>query len=459
MQQLRAATPWVFLILALASCLLMIQTNPPYMAADEQTHLQRADTFTFGPKGLETRRIKGRDFVLGTVHFAVIDAAAPFEHVKFHPQEKALAADYEAMEGFRLDKRKAQVPPGEAFSPLFYLPSAAAVAWSRHFGLTVLDTLFLARTLDALTTVGLGFAALRIAGRAQLPLFAILMLPMSMALASAVSQDGPLLGVTALGAAILSRAMSEARPLTTREVAGAALCVAMIGMAKPPYAILALLLAVAPAEDRRRARLAAVLALTVPLAWAGWMSNSGWSPPDPPGFVSEPLLQARYLLAHPAALWNLIDATLAVHGTHYLDQMVGVLGWLDTPLPPPFYTAALTMLAVAGVAALGVDGPRGWAAVRWLAPALALVGAAGVFAALYLSWSLIGSTTIEGVQGRYFLPLALFATLAVEGARPLFAGEGLRRGLGLVAGVAVLAFPIVSLVVTQLTLLRRFYLG
>jgi uncharacterized membrane protein len=453
---IRNAIPWLFLALALAFGALMVWVTPPFLMADEQTHLMRADIMTSGPAALSHRVSLGREHVIGRVHQAIPDAAAPFEHAKFQSSEKVQRSDFAAAPP-TLDGRWTATYPGQALNPAFYLPSAAAVAWGRHFGWRVLDTLYLARTLNLLASVGLGFVALLLARQARLPIYAILLLPMSVALDAAVSQDGPMIGLAAVAAAILSRAIGEDRPLRGREQLALAACVAAVGMAKPPYAVFALLLLAAPTQDRRTQRLAAAAALAIPLLWNGWMSAAGWAPPDPPGEHTDAVAQALRLVHAPGQIAPLVAATFGAFGEAYAQEFVGVLGWLDTVLPTAFYTAAYWMLGVA-LLAPAAYGARAWRGFKALTPVVALVAAAGVFLSLYLAWTSLGVSRIEGVQGRYLIPLALMLPLALEGPRPWLAADPVRSGLQLAATIGVLAFPIVSLVVTQRALIERFFM-
>ena len=85
--------------------------------------------------------------------------------------------------------------------------------------------------------------------------------------------------------------------------------------------------------------------------------------------------------------------------------------------------------------------------------ALALAsGLAALFAALYISWTPVGNFIVDGIQGRYFIPLAFFVpTLFSSGARPAFGR--LVRPLSWVVAV----FPIVSIAVVMLGIVRRYY--
>jgi uncharacterized membrane protein len=129
-------------------------------------------------------------------------------------------------------------------------------------------------------------------------------------------------------------------------------------------------------------------------------------------------------------------------------MVIGALGALDTLLPKPYYAlAALILLAALIADALGPDAGRG----RALLLVVALAGTGAVFLSQYLIWSAVGGTVIEGVQGRYFLPLAPATVLLIAGLVPPHA----RLRTTLLIGVA--GFPLVTAVVTPLALLARFY--
>jgi len=113
------------------------------------------------------------------------------------------------------------------------------------------------------------------------------------------------------------------------------------------------------------------------------------------------------------------------------------------------------MLGVAAIAAmLGLKGERISAGSRLMMAAGLLLSAAGMFATFYLIWTRPGDAIVSGMQGRYFLPLAL----AGAGLLPMLGdGRWTRLHKALVAVVAL--FPIVSLAVVMRAVVLRYYLG
>ena len=453
---LKSVLPWAYLVLALTFSLLAARITPPFMPPDEVTHFSRSDMLTYG---YATRRDPGphgaATLLLLRTHSSIYEAAAAYERVKFHPWEKVTASDHAVASAPRFDARLGYASPGAAMNPALYGPSAVAVGIGRHFGWPILSALFLGRVLTALVCAGLGFLALLRAGRARLPIFAILMLPMCQSLFGAVSQDGPVIALTALAIAELSRAMDEGRPLRPREWGLAVVCLTLVAVAKAPYVVFLLLLLAAPCARRAWAVAAVLAGAAAALGWAVWTSVDGWAALPPAGMNADAPGQAAGLLHQPAAVFAVATQTLQARGGGWAHQFIGVLGYLDTALPDWFYWTAYGMLALAFLAAAGVGLARAWTPFRWLAPAVVLISFAAVAGALYLTWTPVGAPVVEGVQGRYLLPIGLVLTLLTTGSRPALAGAGGRVREGV--AWAVLAFPVVSLLVVLSTLVQRYY--
>ena len=113
---------------------------------------------------------------------------------------------------------------------------------------------------------------------------------------------------------------------------------------------------------------------------------------DPPG-------QLRALLDNPLAVIRIAASTLAHNSVFYLKTMVGVLGWLDAPIPLWAFVAVWLM----GLAILLTHRVPRATLLAWLTTSA--LYCAATFAAIYLTWTPVGMTAVFGVQGRYFLPI------------------------------------------------------
>ncbi|MBV9750631.1 MAG: DUF2142 domain-containing protein, partial [Acetobacteraceae bacterium] len=117
-----------------------------------------------------------------------------------------------------------------------------------------------------------------------------------------------------------------------------------------------------------------------------------------------------------------------------LPAAIGILGWLTVRLPGRLYLAWEVALAAALLAGFA-EPIRERRTSQWPEAALLLTATAVALMLIclsqYLIWTLVGLDRIEGVQGRYLLPLIPVVALAV----PQVMG---RRGAALHAVLSLL---------------------
>jgi hypothetical protein len=65
---------------------------------------------------------------------------------------------------------------------------------------------------------------------------------------------------------------------------------------------------------------------------------------------------------------------------------------------------------------------------------------------------------VEGVQGRYLIPVALVLCLALEGERAPALARRVPAWAAQAVGLALLAFPILSGLAVQHAIIARYYL-
>ncbi|HUB53075.1 MAG TPA: DUF2142 domain-containing protein, partial [Terracidiphilus sp.] len=164
-------------------------------------------------------------------------------------------------------------------------------------------------------------------------------------------------------------------------------------------------------------RLAALtlISVTVAITLAWWiaviLASRGISHPYMAGGNVDPKMQVANLLHHPqilGALWGYFVS----HISYYIAAVIGLLGWLDTPMPGPYYLAMILVLLAAMFAefARGSVNPRRGAAIIFSA---AFIGIVGVFFIEYLLFTPVGGTDLNGTQGRHLLPLLIAAAAGV----------------------------------------------
>ncbi len=69
---------------------------------------------------------------------------------------------------------------------------------------------------------------------------------------------------------------------------------------------------------------------------------------------ADPQAQLGFLAANPGRIPTIIAATARAYAADYLQQLIGVLGWTDTPLPRAYEAfATMVLLLAAGASAAG----------------------------------------------------------------------------------------------------------
>lgn len=435
------ALPLLFVAYGALAVLLLAWTVPPFQNVDEVAHFLRAESVArlqpFIPRASDGR-------AGGAIMSVIPTAAEPFADLRTDPLMTVDRVLLEQATGVRWTD-----PPVLAgfantavYPPFLYLPQAAAIMAGKALGFPVLRTLNLARVLAGLAGVLLGAAAIARAGPGGPALFALLSLPMSLSLLASPSQDALMLPLAALAAAELASALRTGRQTSSGFVL-MCLALTLVVTARPPYFPLALLPLAAPGRSLGARLLAACL---VAAAAAGWSVAAVAVTGLAPLYGTDPAAQLAHLLQHPSL--SLVTATLAESGRLYVYSFLGKLGWMDLDLPRPYYAAAAVQLLVAFALT--------WGRARAAAPLLVLAAAVGsvatVFAVQYATWTPVGAPTIDGVQGRYFLPVAaMLVALAPGRAEP----GPLRRAA--IAGISL--FPALSIAVAVRALLWRYYLG
>jgi uncharacterized membrane protein len=312
------------------------------------------------------------------------------------------------------------------YTPVPHAPQIVACFLGNSIGARPLYTFYFGRLCNAAVFLLLAFFAmrrLRVAG-------AVALLPMALYLAASFSSDAMTLGV-AMVLTSLVLAPSESESIGKLLIASL-----ILALCKPVYFLLPL---VALVTIRKRLRFAVVLpivlgvAISASVASRHYFAMRGDAPVDANA-------QMQNVLDAPFRFAGIAANDLREHGLDYLEQMVGVLGWVDVPLPAPLVW--LTLLALILTAAPSTLSPL----TRVVALLIVIVTMGGIALSQYLVWTPPGATTVDGMQGRYWLPLLPMLLAAVGWKRE-------QRWAPLAFGVMAMVINCAALVI----LARRYY--
>ena len=441
-----------FAIVAGAVGLAMAFVTPPTLSPDEPNHWCRAYGVSLGHViGMRQLGPDRFDYA-GEVPASLMACAGQFADVPKYrwgrvPVRRVLAEFGRPLRPERTER--VALLSSAVYSPLAYGPAAVGVTVGRLLSLPPVAGLYLGRLGTLAAYVGLGRWAVRLLPVGRWPVAMLLAGPMAVFLAASISPDPVTTGVAAVATAWALRCRVDAGVPPARAAVG--LCAALLAVAlcKPvAYLPLVGLVLIVPGDRwgggpwRRRLTPATIAAVVIAVAVA-------WSAITHPQHLRErgddPADQLAWVRAHPVAFAGVCGRTVATHGLDYLTQAVGMLGWLDAPLPPwlpPAFGAGVLWLALwCGEPVRLGAWPRA-VVVGVIVASLGLIAVAN-----YAVWNKVGAAEIEGLQGRYLLPLAA-AGLAVihrrtnRPVRPRWVVVGLTA-----AGLCAV-----------LTLVRRYYL-
>ncbi len=430
----------LYTVFASVLVVLLAVTMPPLQNADEEAHAYRADQVS---RGVLLGQVLPDGEYGGAVSDGLLTLQQRTDTLRFHPERKATR---EMSLPLPWGGAVAHGFPNTAVNPpVFYAPAAVADAAARRFGVTLPRGLVAMRLAEGAASVVLGTAAIALGGEAAVWLFTVLLLPMAVAVGAAVTQDGPMLGCTALAVSLYLHLRKPQAGFAGLAFAAMCVLLTLVGMARVPYFAFVLLVAATPVTRWWRVAGAVLMAVCV----AAWSARSAAHFPLPvraDGIVS-PGLQVLGLVLHPWRVPLIAYRTFAANDWFIAHSFIGQLGWLDVELPGIYRDFAWAGLVLAAFASVRWGYLRGW----WL-EVLAVAGAvAGVGMIQYMTWTVVGAPVVDGVQGRYFLAPAL--VLGVVFSR----GGGVGLPGARLAALAVMVLPVLSISVTVHEVILRYY--
>jgi uncharacterized membrane protein len=442
-----------FLLAGLLYGLVLLVVTPPFQVPDEPTHFYRAYALSEG-EPWATHGEAG----LGAVLPASLQELGTGLRgdLPSHPErkirpEKVLRALQVPLE----EERRAFTDYRAAaqFTLVPYLPQAAGIAVARGLGAPALGLLYAARLANLFAATFLIALGLRWLPSFSWLLTMLALTPMALFLRASASADALTTAVAFLLAGAVARlAWGEERQGGWRDVAVLTASAAALCLTKPVYVTLAFVVLLIPAArlpgGRRGPALLLFFAITAAAFGLAMATAGAVDVPIRPDAPVDRDRQVQAALAEPLRVaWILTEDYLHL-GRRYVAQIVGQLGWLDANLPHPFlwgYAAVLGLLALFDtrrtvVVSLGQ---------RALLILVAVATLALVSASQYATWTPYRADHVEGIQGRYFIPLAPAAAWILHSRR--FAADPARLARVL-PGLSLLSF-----VATLWIVVRRYY--
>jgi uncharacterized membrane protein len=298
------------------------------------------------------------------------------------------------------------------YSPLPYLPQAIGCAIGDALRLRPLFTFYLGRLMNLAAGIALTLLAMRIAPGLRWIIAACALMPMTLFLFASFSSDA-----TTIGVAFVATALAIAgSPWVLAAAVALALC-------KPAYLLIPL---VALTSKQRWLIMPAII--VGGFIGASFVKTTAFMHPG-----VDPHAQIAFVMHHPLRVIATMASDVFHRAPFYFETMVGRLGWLNVTLPQAvIFAFAALLIAVALLAGSTITRTQ-----RALAALAAIASIAVVQLSQYIIWTPVGANTIDGVQGRYFIPILPLILIAIS--RSSTAPRWLPAVIAIVAAISNLA--------------------
>ncbi len=415
----RRVFPTTLLTLGLVSCFFF----PAGTVPDEPAHFFRSYAYSVAIAGGDPQEIRAEDtpFFEGGFLSTEINRT-DWDYVKEHLFDSAKNGNISSSSPYVISKSDLL---GEM--PQLRLPSALGVLLAQTLGMNHVALFYMGRLFNMLYAAGLIILAVRLAPFGKKVLMVVSLTPMTLHLIGSYSYDAGTIGLSFLLTALVIRAISGNGYYSGKEAFAAIAVTGLLAPCKVIYSVIALGFLLVP-RNRFRTRkfelvfkggiLAAMVVSIIAIrmaALAGVVSSDGESLLTRGSETGRPY-SLSLILSSPLDSAIFFARSIEIQASFWLLNMVGdSLGWFQESTSFPDYVPVifLALLALSMMKSKD-DGGSVSPVVRMSFFAICLIGALGAILTMWTSWTFSSDPAIQGVQGRYFIPLLPMALIALR---------------------------------------------
>ena len=390
----------------------------PYMAPDEEKHLDMTYRFSNDLLGIDyidditlTKRVDDTKYVLEP-NAELSNYYTVYHHLLEPVQDESLIVTNASV---------------NIFAPFFvYFPAVLGMTLARLLGFGTIAMLMFARWCNLAFFAVCVWWCMKKLPFGKMALAVIALFPMTIQQCNSFSYDAVITSVLFLFSTYVICMTYEDRPLRVSDVAVLAVLSALLVYGKSGV-YFPVCLAVLLIPTKKFGALWKKYAVAGGLLGIGFLSyinrNSGTvtqvvtttaetsAVGGAVGNAVDMGYTLGYFLQNPWKLIQMLANTVADKAEFYLESIVGQkMGWVEIEISRIvvigfFVLFFLTMCKVRGEKQYVTAGQKWWVAI------VCLLSAGMILMGMLLSWTPFGHVSIEGVQGRYFTPLLLLASL------------------------------------------------
>lgn len=445
-----------FVIAATTFGLAFAVITPPFQTPDEPAHFYRAyqvSSLNFIPDkvgnhygGLFPKAVQ--DAVTDTATNPIIKHSANIKY-DIYKTKKAYLADT------KTKNQTTEIYNLTSYSAVSYLPQAMGIGLGRTLNLPPVALMYIARLMNLLLWITLLALSIKLIPRKKWALAAIALLPMALFQAISLNVDVMAVGILTLTLSWALRLKNQNTKISTKIYILLLFLLSALALSKQIMFIFLPLILLLPNNlfgGRVLFKKTGLIAVPVFILVLSVLSSQHVKIENDPLNSPNPALQASFMAHNPHSFINVLWNTyFFTWGDSITGSFIGNFGWQDTPLAG--FLVIIGYMSLLFLMLTNYSNPKQWlkkheklfvlfiGSIYWLA----------VSAALYIYYSPVGYKIIVGLQGRYYLPLAILLV-------PLLHGNWLRTTRPVYMRVAILA-PLFLLSASAITIYVRYYVN
>lgn len=295
-----------------------------------------------------------------------------------------------------------------------YFPQAVGLLVGRWLHLNIVYTFLLGRICNVFAYAILAYFAVKISKRLEQIMALVVLMPMSIYLSGSYNQDAVAMGTVYLLIAYFIHLLAK-KTIVEKDLIFYFFISAIIITMKLPYVLLFFLLFFLPYryfESSKKWILLVLNSILIMLLTVGWYKL--YSQIQPIGLIGMPVLegvdageQVAHIIAHPLHVLLVFIRSLFLSISTISGSMT--YGWLSYGTSDIFVVWAIiaTIISMNNLKKVYMSF---WTRLGLVLIAVGLI--MGIHLSMYITWTPVGATFIQGVQGRYLLgviPLLLLA--------------------------------------------------
>ncbi|MBN1384125.1 MAG: DUF2142 domain-containing protein [Elusimicrobia bacterium] len=444
-----------FLFIAVTFGMMMVFVTPPFQTPDEPAHFYRA--YQISGLKMISKKQNGKvgDYLPESLHITTVKT---MDDIHFKPHNKVKFS--EILPAFKIplssgNKTFIEFPNMARYCPAAYIPQSVGIAIGRLLRLSPLVLMYMGRICNLAVWVLLVYLAIKITPVSNWLFFILALTPMSLFVSSSLSADVPLNAASFLFIAIcLQYAFEENKTVKPSDIFILFLLSIFLSLTKLIYLFIPLIFLIIPVKKigtpKKYYTIFTLLILSCAFLTGGWylVIKNLVVPLKPDIFVDK---QIAYVLHNPLKFLEVVIKSLS--SARYIDHFVGRLGWLDTKMSliftVPYFLIIITVALIDTKKDIVITLKQRIILFITLSINLVLI-----CLSQYLTWTPVGKTRVYGLQGRYFIPVALLLFLLFYPNKKIPFNMDKNR-----TKIFIICYSLICSIYTILVLIRRYYLG